>query len=179
MEPLVAWLNWLWIYLPVYFVLNIIIPLAYKRKDYLMKSVQSEKEKQEYEKLKNHTMTLAGFIMAALAIIIALPQYTDDKVSHLATFYFSISLTCFFVGSYLFDYRIRRIFPFLGQVAEYTGVLSLGLGFLSFANTIFKDDLFILSIYGIFMVAISAITIIEIYYNKKFFEPSSTVSETK
>jgi hypothetical protein len=128
------------------------IPLRYGQLVYLNKPVENEKEKQAYKDLKNELMTLAGFTVAALAIIMALPNITSNPINLLATFYFAISLTCFFVGSYLFDYKIIRIFPYMGQVAEYTGIISIGFAFLSFAYSIFHNTPSIIAIFIIFMV---------------------------
>jgi hypothetical protein len=108
--------------------------------------------------------------MAALAIVIAFPNIIANEPNRLAVFYFSISLTCFFGSSYLFDYRIRRIFPYLGQIGEYVGIISLGFGFFAFAYSVFPSDMFVLSIYCIFVTVILTVAIVEIYYNKKFFE---------
>lgn len=150
----------------------ICIPIGYGQKKFLNSPVTNLDEKQTYKDEKNQLMTLAGFTIAALAIIMALPNFSGNKVNLLASFYFAISLTCFFGGSYLFDYRIKRIFPYIGQVAEYTGIISLGLAFLSFAYSIFSDISSILAIFIIFMGGIVSISVVEIYYNKKFFEPS-------
>lgn len=162
---------WLWILLLLYITIMICIPIGYGKKKFLNDPVINHEEKQTYKDEKNQLMTLAGFTITALAIIMALPSITGNKINLLATFYFSISLSCFFAGSYLFDYRIKRIFPYIGQVAEYTGVISLGLAFLSFAYSIFSDVPSIMAIFSIFMGGIVTISFVEIYYNKKFFEP--------
>jgi hypothetical protein len=143
------------------------------RLDYSAKPNFSTGELREFDNSRTHNITLASFVIVLLAVILAFPQNAiEDKIKQNvdSLLYFSISMSCFFIASYLFTLQTMRWFPYLGDILEITGILSLGIGFLVLISKLVNDPRLYV-VYFIFLASLVFLATITTYYERRIFFP--------
>ena len=173
--------DYLWLIMVGAFIARMIVPFGSKfRRDYMTCVIPvSEKEKQQYDSFRSHSITLASFTMTVIAIIIAFPKQEQFSANLMSLVYLSVALVSFFIASYLYVFRTNRWFPYIGESLEYMGIIAVGIGLLSLMenvaqsniadNTSVNSIILINIVYAIFLIGMIAIAYKEISLTKTFF----------
>jgi hypothetical protein len=122
----------------VYMVLAIILGLV--RGWHYLKGYPDEKAGKEYHRHNESiTLTLAGFSLTALALLLSIRFEELTQISPTLLF-FSIAFTTLILSSIFIRLRIRNLFLYISDVLLNVGLLSIGCGFLVFFADVFSYD---------------------------------------
>jgi hypothetical protein len=181
--PNVNILDYIWILLVAIFVGRMLVPIfSPKRKRYMnIEDDLSRPEKEQrmmpigkyentlYDDYRSHSITLASFTMAIIAIVVAFPTVDLVNQNIVSLYYLSLAMVSFFISAYLFPLRRNRWLVYAGESLEYMGVVAVGIGLLSLILNRTNYDEWLALIYGLFLLAITAVAAIQIRVSIRFF----------
>lgn len=103
-----------------------------------LKGTPDEKTGKEYHQHNERiTLTLAGFSLTALALLLRIQSEELTQISSTLMF-FSIAFTTLILSSLSIRWRFRNFFIYLSDVFLNTGLLSIGCGLLVFFANVFS-----------------------------------------
>lgn len=177
-------LDSIWILLIVIFAGRMMVPVfSPKRKRYMSmkdETVGTEDPGKQmipigkyegnlYDSYRTHSITLASFTMTIIAIIVAFPNANQLIQNIMSLSYLSLAMVSFFISAYLFPLRQGRWFVYTGESLEYLGVVAVGIGLLSLLLNLTKGNDWLGLVYGLFVIAISVIAVIQIRASIRYF----------
>jgi hypothetical protein len=166
-----------WILLIGIFAARMAVPICSPIRDAYMLFKDKNKfrlgkaEKKHYDNFRSHSITLASFTMAIIALIVAFPNPTQLSTNVKSLFYLSIAMTSFFISSYLFTFRQNRWFPFTGESLEYMGLVAVGIGLLGLIQNLTKGNPLLSMVYALFVIAVILIAALQIRMVINYFYP--------
>jgi hypothetical protein len=140
-----------------------------------MKKGASEGEKQEYERSRSQNLTLAAFSIAALGFILSTTVVPETNTLF-GIGYLSVAMFSFFIAAYLFKYRPKKWFPYIGETLELSGILCIGVGFYYVIAKIFSNNIPLAGLYLAFLVALIAIVAYSLRLNRGILKRRATLA---
>jgi uncharacterized membrane protein len=138
-----------------------------------MNSEVDNNQREEYRNSRNHSMTLAAFTIAAIALVISNESISESVNLQLGIAFLSGAMFSFFIGSYMFVFLSKRHwFPYFGETLEFVGILALAMGLFYIVTGLFEESLLLQIIYLISFAALVAVTGYELYLNRRALNAS-------
>lgn len=162
--------DYLGLVLIAYIIPRIILAFYFQKGRTYFKAPPEEEEKGRLQRERPNNLALAGFSIAALALLLALGTNPQDPTRNVdvidTTYYLSISLVCFIIAAYLYPFYLRRYYSYAADSLEQIGLLSVGIAMLLFFVNNFQGIIEIHAVYWVLFVAIILITVkeIDLYY---------------
>ncbi len=128
----------------------------------------SQKEMGEFDRQEGLSQTMAGFALTGLTLLITLFSQRLASVEDLLIF-FSIAVMLEMFSAFATHFRIRRAWKYLGFVLQYTGLLSIILGFTAFFHEEIPNSPLVGMVHVVFIVGFFVLTQSELYFDYKLW----------
>lgn len=142
---------------PAFLIIVYLVVGLLKGRTYLG-ATPSDNKLPYFKDLRDSLLTLSGLLVASLSVVVGTTLSSLNQTTDVVT-YLSIALTASLLGAYTVQvFETRNLFYFLGEIAEYTAVLSLGLAFYLFFESKL-DSTVIPVVFQLFLILFIAVTI--------------------
>lgn len=137
-------------------------------KDYLLGTPKNDT--QRFDQVQNVLLVLSGLSLTAIALFSAL--YPEALIKIRSTLlYLSWAFVGFVVAAYLTNFRQRRLFLYTSEIIEWAGLLSIGVGFLSFFRTQVPSASELVYVYLVYVLTIVIIAMANLWFYIRFWKP--------
>jgi len=149
----------------VYTVLAIVAGLIRGWK--YLKTIPNEETGKEYH-LHNEriVLTLAGFSLTALSLLISIQSKELVQISS-TLFFFSIAFSSLVLSSIFIRFRFRQFFIYLSDVLLNVGLLAIGCGFLIFFANKFSWNDGSTIVFTVLVIALFCLTLANYFFFSK------------
>lgn len=149
----------------VYMVLAIVVGLIRGWK--YLKTIPNEETGKEYH-LHNERiiLTLAGFSLTALSLLISIQSRELAQISS-TLFFFSIAFSSLVLSSILIRFRFMQFLIYLSDVLLNVGLLSIGCGFLIFFANRFSWSDGSTIVFMVLVIALLCLTLANYFFFSK------------
>jgi hypothetical protein len=125
---------------------------------------------EERQKSETNSLTLAGLAVTGLTVILSLNLSNTINIEDLIVF-FSLGTVLEILSALLYRHLYRHIFPYLGFVFQYGGLLCFLNGFFVFLTSRYFDSILIWIIYSSGVAIFLAITGQELWLQFNVWKP--------
>jgi hypothetical protein len=133
-----------------------------------MNSEVDNNQMEQYRNSKNHSITLAAFTIAAIALVTSNQSISESVNLQLGITFLSGAMFSFFIGSYMFGFLSRQQwFPYIGETLEFVGILALAIGLFYIIIGLFQASLSLQILYFSFFAALIAVTGYELLLTRR------------